>query len=70
VEHLKSVPAYVLVMDFGVLTWVRRSMLRGVLDALPAEASCLVLHRSPVRKAYRRIVRLSDAVIYRANTEG
>jgi Zn-dependent protease with chaperone function len=66
VQHLQSVPAYVLVMDFGLLTWVTRSMLRAVLDNLPAEASCLVLHKSPTGGAHRRIKKIPDAFVYRA----
>ena len=70
VQHLKSVPAYVLVMEFGLLTWVTRSMLRSVLDNLPAEASCLVLHKSPASGVHRRIRKIADSIIFRASAAG
>ena len=67
VRHLQSVPAYVLVVDFSALTWVTRNMLRGVVDDLSAQASCLVLHKGTNPGASRRVRKVADSFIFRVD---
>ncbi|HTT36047.1 MAG TPA: M48 family metalloprotease [Burkholderiales bacterium] len=64
VQHLQSVPAYVLVLEFSALAWVTRSMLRSVVEELSAQASCLVLHKSTNRAASRRVRKVAGSFIF------
>jgi hypothetical protein len=66
VRHLRAVPAYVLIVEFGMLSWVGSSTLTGVASSLPDEVSCLVLNKAANGSAWRQIRKVEGAQIFPA----
>jgi Zn-dependent protease with chaperone function len=66
VRHLRAVPAYVLIVEFGMLSWVGSSTLTAVAASLPDELSCLVLNKAANGSAWRQIRKVEGTQIFPA----
>jgi Zn-dependent protease with chaperone function len=64
VQHLPRDPAYLLVIEFGSLTFVSQSTLQTLVRRLPPYVSCLVLNKSANGSAYRKIRKIQGSAIF------
>ena len=64
VRYLRTLPAYVLAVEFGALTWVSASTLQQIALSLPEGVSCLVLNKVVKRRAWCQIAKVEGSLIF------